>query len=259
MKSVVAALHFLTRIRTHGVPLRESDMGLSLLWYPLVGALVGLLCGGVYYVGLLNVWPQSVSLVLVLALLVGVKDGFHLDGLSDLVDGLYGGDTTDEIYTIMKDPALGPFGALAILGVLAVEFAVLQSLSPVTVLPVLVGVLSLSTGVAALLLCRGRPMKEGRGLASFLMNQRRGWFAPFIVVLMLGLSLIALGLAGLFLLLVTLLATVALSVWYNHRLGGINGDCCGAAIMIVQVVLLLTVGAIDHLGVLPLEGVFASW
>lgn len=259
MKSVVAALHFLTRIRAPGTTLRESDLGFSLLWYPVVGVIVGLLCGLPYHLGFRHLWPAAVSQLLLLLLLVGVKDAFHLDGLSDLVDGLYGGDSPDEVYEIMKDSALGPFGALAILAVLALEYAVLQSLPALRILPVLSGVLGLSTGTAALLICWAQPIRNRRGLASFLIDRRRGWFAPFIVGLMLGLALIVLGVLGLLLLAVAVLSTLLLSAWFKNRLGGVNGDCCGATIMIVQVLLLLCVSAVHHLGLLPLEGIFAAW
>lgn len=259
MKSMIAALQFLTRIRVRQVKLRESDLGFSLLWYPVVGALTGIVCGVFYVFVLRFLWPRGVGLLVLVTVLVGLKDAFHLDGLSDLVDGLFGGETPEEVYSIMKDPNLGPFGALAILVVLALESSVLLTLPARLILPVLAGVLALSTGTAALLLCWGRPVKGKRGLATLIMNHRRTWFGPFILVLMLVIPVIALGLSGVALFALTGLLTWGLLYFYYFRLGGINGDCCGASVMLVQIVLLLTVSFIQFQGILPLESVLTSW
>ncbi|MFB6344746.1 MAG: adenosylcobinamide-GDP ribazoletransferase [bacterium] len=259
MKSAVAALHFLTRIRTTNTTLRESDMGFSLLWYPLVGAIVGLLCGLIYFYAFRFLWPDPVSSLLIVAFLIWVKDAFHLDGLSDLVDGLYGGGSPAEVYEIMKDPALGPFGALAIVTSLSIEYAVLLSLAPPRVLPVLTAVLSLSTASSALLICWGRPMDDRRGLASLLMRQKQDWFAPFILVLMLMISLITLGVAGAIVFMVAVLGTLASSYWFRHRLGGINGDCCGAVTMVVQVLLLLVVSSVETQQLITFSGNQFYW
>ncbi len=254
MRSARAALNFLTRIRIPGSTANRNTMGFSLLWYPIVGSFVGALCSLIERWGFRRFWPPPVSLLLLLCLLVWIKDAFHLDGLSDLVDALYGADSSKEVSTIMKDPALGPFGGLSILFVLTIEYASLNSIPTTGIFPVMSGVIGLSTSSAALLLCWGRPLEDTGSLAALLMERRRVWFGPVVIVLAFGVATLFLGYVGIYLSCITVSLSLGLWFWYENRLGGINGDCCGATAMIVQVVLLLAVSSVEHLGILSISG-----
>jgi cobalamin synthase len=90
------------------------------------------------------------------------------------------------------------------------------------------------------------------------MNQVRSWFGPLLMGLMILVAVVLLGFFGLVLLGITLVLTLGLSLRFEHHLQGINGDCCGASIMIVQTVLLLGASSAFHLG-LPVQGYLGSW
>jgi cobalamin synthase len=66
--------------------------------------------------------------VLVVALSAWVTRGLHLDGLADFADGLGGGSTREEALRIMRDPAVGAFGVIALVLVLVVKIAAVDAL-----------------------------------------------------------------------------------------------------------------------------------
>lgn len=85
MIALLIALQFLTRLPVSlpGMPTPEQ-VGRSLLWYPLVGLLLGLLLWGAHL--LLGPTPALLQAAIILALWVGLSGGLHLDGLADTAD-----------------------------------------------------------------------------------------------------------------------------------------------------------------------------
>ena len=126
MNRLLAAVAFLTR-----VPIRRtfeaSAVGRSALFFPLVGAVIGLL-----QLGALRLMephlPSLLVAVLVVALSAWVTRGLHLDGLADFADGLGGGSTREDALRIMRDPAVGAFGVIALVLVLYVKIACIDAL-----------------------------------------------------------------------------------------------------------------------------------
>lgn len=247
MSSFLASVSFLTRLKfTATQPDREALI-YSIIWFPFVGGLTGLGLGFIFRYGFASIWPDSVGVGVLLLFLVWLKDAFHLDGLSDLVDGLYGGSNPSEIQTVMKDSNLGPFGAVAIIFSLALEYVVLINLPSGEILYVLPLVLGVSTGAAGLVLCWGQRMVGSDGLGAFFIRGRRPWFGSFLMVVMMGIGYLCLSWTGLAISLVAIAVSYGLNRFYQFKLDGVNGDCCGATVMIIQVLLLLGINSLFYL------------
>lgn len=126
MKSFWIALSTLTFFPVRVPRWTVADLRGSLVFYPAVGLLLGLL------VSLNRFWPAPVSIRALLALLTGVvlTRGFHLDGLADCLDGWLGATTPAARYRIMKDPSIGVYGALGLSLILLSKFVFLELLLP---------------------------------------------------------------------------------------------------------------------------------
>ena len=108
------ALQFLTRLPVSlpGMPTPEQ-MGRSLLWYPAVGLLLGLLLWLAHL--LLGQTPGVLQAAIILALWVGLSGGLHLDGLADTADAWVGGfGDRERTLTIMKDPRSGAIAVVVL-------------------------------------------------------------------------------------------------------------------------------------------------
>ena len=119
------ALQFLTRlpVRLPGMP-KPEQIGRSLLWYPLVGVLLGGLLLALH--GLLGDTPALLQAAILLAVWVGLSGGLHLDGLADTADAWIGGHADRQrTLEIMKDPRSGPIAVVVLLLVLLLKFAAL--------------------------------------------------------------------------------------------------------------------------------------
>ena len=120
------ALTVLTRLPMPALAARSESVAESMSMFPLAGILVGTLAGGVFWVlfHLLTPWPAAIMAVAVSLVVTGA---LHEDGLADLADGLGArGDKTARL-SVMRDPHVGTFGALALILSVLVRTALLAS------------------------------------------------------------------------------------------------------------------------------------
>jgi len=114
-KKIINAFGFLTVFKIpEAIAMDEKEVSGSLLYFPLVGFLLGIFISFSFFV--LNLFlPVLVSVLLVLILEVSLTGAAHLDGLADMFDGTFSGKKNkDKILEIMKKSDVGVFGILSI-------------------------------------------------------------------------------------------------------------------------------------------------
>lgn len=210
-------------------------MGRSLLWYPLVGLLAGLLLSlGLW---LLQGAPLPLQSALLLSAWVLFSGGLHLDGLADSADAWLGGfGDRERTLLIMKDPRSGPIAVVTVVLVLLLKFCALLALvqaghwQALLITPVL--------GRAALLaLFLTTPYVRAGGLGQALaehLPRPMGWWV--LGVALLGCVSMGLGWASLIIGIATFAAARAAMM---RRLGGTTGDTAGALLEILEMVVLV--------------------
>ncbi|MBK5345246.1 adenosylcobinamide-GDP ribazoletransferase [Pseudomonas sp. TH49] len=234
------ALQFLSSlpIRLPGMP-EPEQLGRSLLFYPLVGLLFGLI------LWVLNLALSGAPLLLHAALLLTVwvllSGALHLDGLADSADAWLGGfGDRERTLTIMKDPRSGPIAVVTLVLVLLLKFCALLALIEQGHALMLLIVPPL--GRAALLgLFLTTPYVRAGGLGQALADhlpRRAGWWV-------LGASALAcLLIAGVTAIVALVVAFVGF-VWLRQvmmrRLGGTTGDTAGALLELLEMAVLVGV------------------
>lgn len=232
------ALQFLSSlpIRLPGMPAPEQ-LGRSLLFYPLVGLLFGVILWA------LNIALAGAPLLLHAALLLTVwvllSGALHLDGLADSADAWLGGfGDRERTLTIMKDPRSGPIAVVMLVLVLLLKYAALLALiekqqgMALIIVPLigraaLLGLFLTTTYV--------RAGGLGQALADHL-PRKTGWqvlvVSAAVCVLIAGFSAV-----------VALLLAVVVFIWLRHlmvrRLGGTTGDTAGALLELLEMSVLV--------------------
>ena len=131
---------------------KEKDMRYHLIFFPLIGAVIG---AGLYGWGILCRWlelPEFAFTLVAAVIPIFVTGGFHVDGFMDTMDAWKSYKSKEEKLKIMKDPHIGAFSVimLALYGMVylasvsllnrdgyllfAVSFAVARILSALTVM-----------------------------------------------------------------------------------------------------------------------------
>ena len=233
MRGLILATQFLTRLPTP--QLRDFDAGelsRSAIWFPVVGALVGLVAAAGGQLGAqVDPWLAGLAAML---LWLWVTGGLHADGLCDLTDGLAAAHRDPaRLLAVMKEPTVGAFGVMALVALLLGKTILLMLWAKTAIdwlwLPLLAGWARWGAMVWAKAL---PPLAQGSG-------ERFAWDLHWWQIAPLGLLLAALSLLYAPPLLAAPLLVALWLLFLQRRLGGSCGDALGAGIELVECGLLL--------------------
>jgi adenosylcobinamide-GDP ribazoletransferase len=213
---------------------RGGDVRRAAAWFPVVGAAVGALAGGVR-AGLQPILGVPAATVLAVAALVIVTGALHQDGLADTVDGLGVRGDRDRRLAAMRDSSVGVFGALALIGWTLLLVVVLGQLSAAHALEALIAAAALGRW-AALLHAAWSPPARADGLgASFAVGPLALTVASAVGV---AVAVAACGPGpGLAALAAGLVVAILSVVHVRATLGGRTGDTLGATVALTEVVV----------------------
>ena len=99
----------------------------SRAFYPAIGLMIGLVLVGVEE-GSSRVFSEPLTAAFLVAVMIVVTRGLHLDGLMDVFDGVFGGFTPERRLEIMRDSRVGAFGVIGAIAVLLLKYGALVSL-----------------------------------------------------------------------------------------------------------------------------------
>lgn len=235
MRALLIALQFLTilPVRLQG-EFTAQDIGRSLLFYPVVGLLIGIVLSLLGW----NLTSQSpmVSAILVLAVWVTITGALHIDGLADSADAWLGGiGDKAKTLSIMKDPAAGPIAVVTIVLVLLIKFVMLTVLLAEQNWWALIWSVILARTALPLLFLTTDYVRP-HGLGSILKQQQSGVHTRRLMLL---IGVLALFSVGLFALLFGLLVFLLLRYLMERRLNGFTGDTAGAMVELIEAALLI--------------------
>ncbi|WPX66614.1 adenosylcobinamide-GDP ribazoletransferase [Pseudomonas sp. MH10] len=237
------ALQFLSSlpISLPGMP-KPEELGRSLLFYPLVGVLFGLLLMALN--SLLAGTPLMLHAALLLTVWVLLSGGLHLDGLADSADAWLGGfGDRERTLSIMKDPRSGPIAVITLVLVLLLKFCALLALienhhsAGLLLAPVI--------GRSAMLgLFLGTPYVRAGGLGQALADHLpRTLGRQVLLITAVGCVLVA-GMSGA----IALLTAGVCFFWLRHlmlrRLGGSTGDTAGALLELLEMAVLVALALV---------------
>lgn len=206
------------------------DFAMSRIWYPLVGALLGLAWWGVAEAAQRLHATAAIGAFCVLATMLATTGFLHLDGLLDSADALLVPRSPEERLRILKDVHLGSFafgaGALWFLG-MAASLSALRDLAFLVALPVL------SRGVLLLPMQLFPYARSRDGYGAGIRIPTAAWIVPVACTLAAG-AFFPLEAATI------LVVQIAFAWWASRRLGGgITGDIYGACLCLSELSALL--------------------
>ena len=120
----LAAISFLTICP---VSEREEDAASSLVYFPLVGVLLGFLLWSCAY-AFEETFSSTVNALFLVSILSIVTRGLTLDGLAATTDGLDKGEDAGDIRTIMQGGQRGTFGIIGIVLTLLAKYLLISHL-----------------------------------------------------------------------------------------------------------------------------------
>ena len=239
------AVSFLTIVRGPSEPVSP---GRAAKFFPLVGAVLGAAGAGIYLTAIRGL-PDSIAALLTVAFWAAVSGVLHEDGLADVADALRAGRTRDQMLAILKDSRIGAYGALAItLSVLA-RWQALEHLgadpahlmldrsAAARVLKICIAAQAVPRAAMVALAWVSRPVGTGLGFVFSTTLTTTG--AVIAIAQGVVAALICGWQPGFAILAGSYFIVRWMRAWFYRRIGGVNGDCLGAAEQILEVFILV--------------------
>lgn len=246
MIGLVGALQFLTRI-----PIRTSTAiapRRTIIWFPVVGLLVGSVSGAIASSGQELTTPLVAASVAV-AVGLAITGAFHEDGLADLSDAIAGGWTRERRLEILADPCHGTYGVSSLVVSVVVRVACVASLGPAAAFAGLVAAHSLGRGAAVAVMPFARPRSPDRagddpGLGAGASRAVSPGRAVTTVALAVVIAAVAIGWWVAVVVPVAVVAATTIAVIAVRALGTVSGDALGAIEQVVEMTTLVTTSAL---------------
>jgi len=212
-------------------------------YFPVVGLLLGGMTAAFDQI-VLRIWPVQIGSILDVVFLVLLTGAFHIDGLGDAADGLFGHRPKEKILEIMKDSRIGVMGLTAIICALLLKYAGIMGLtSDRSLLLVIIPAYARAGMVFGIRYLDYGRSEEGIGYGFFGESLKpsafTGCLLPVVFSLFLGWKAVWVN--------VCFLALVAgILGYYKKRIGCITGDMLGAMTETVEslLFLLLSIGGL---------------
>lgn len=252
-RTLLIAVRFLTRLPMPDPgPVSDPDFGCCVLFFPLVGFLIGALVWGaselLMGLGVFDLsritssghsLPYGVAAALVLVAWVWLTGGLHLDGLADTADAWIGGlGDRNRTLKIMRDPGSGPFGVMALVLVLLCKWTALSALMTTGAVVSLIWIPVLARAqLLILFLTTPSARPDGMGAAVRTHVPRAATWVWLVVALVVSVPFLGPGWLGLVSTAGILFLLARRSMM--ARLGGFSGDTAGALVELSETLMLV--------------------
>ena len=229
----------------------EEDMQYSLIWFPMVGVVIGALVCLVNIPACMKEVPAAVRILVSLLIPVIITGGFHIDGFMDTEDALRSYAPVEKKLEILKDPHIGAFAVIGLVRTglifaLAVTVIVLYTQSSTDNILLFAAVFVIGRILSGLTSLFFRKARKDGMLRKETAGNRRGVIWCLLVWLLLSggfVLYVEIGKGA-----VLLLAFGASVVWYRHRayrlFGGVTGDTAGHFLVSAQTTAAAALAAV---------------
>lgn len=244
LKNFITALQFLTVITvSKDQEADESDLARSMVFFPFVGLLIGLLLVWADR-ALLLFFPDTITNIFLLVIAMLVTRALHIDGLADSIDGIMGGKDRESRLAIMRDSRIGTAGVLGIVFVLLIRYVCLNNLFDDYKAAALLTAPAFGRWSQMLMMFQANYGREDGLGRAFVGHVRLGGLTAASVIA-LGISAYVIvqdGRTAVLAVAIPLLIALFTVLWRWYvvrRIGGVTGDAVGAASEMNEAVTLL--------------------
>jgi adenosylcobinamide-GDP ribazoletransferase len=214
----------------------KLPIGASAVFFPIVGIAIGAVVGAVDWV-LRTFLSQEITSVLLVTVLAVASAGRQLDGFANTCDGLIGFRGREWAIATMRDRRLGSFGVAAIGFLLILKVRSFDLLSDYRFAGILLPPMIGRAAIVALA-HRARAAagdSEGEQFDRVISPRDLAVACGFAAIV----TIVVAGALGLLVAIVATLATIALRVYFDRRLGGVTGHTLDAAAETIETLTLV--------------------
>jgi adenosylcobinamide-GDP ribazoletransferase len=250
------ALMFYTRIPCpKNITHDPTYLNKATRYFPLIGWIVGGI-GAVFFAISYKIFSLELAILFCLLANILTTGAFHEDGFADVCDGFGGGWTKEKILKIMKDSAIGAYGAIGLVLLFAIKFFAIKEvidtdsnyyivITECTFLFVMVHALSRLTAISIIFTTeyvREDELSKSKPIAK--QNTWKEIVGAFIFGLAPLLFLAFFNWKYILILIPLCVLRFFLIRYFKKWIGGYTGDCLGATQQLAEVIIYLSIIAL---------------
>ena len=211
---------------------------------PILGFFIGLIQSLIYLILRNNSWSVYASVPLCLASGYLITGGLHLDGLMDTFDGIFAGK--NKCLKAMKDSQIGAFGVQSLFFITLIQISCLLKIQSqiIFILPI-----CLFWGRFSNLIFIDRFNYITYETKSISHKKYWNGFKKeslvsitfifiFIIYYLISYKSVPFLIQTFFLLLIGFFISYKIPKFLGNKIGGFNGDACGASVVLVETTML---------------------
>lgn len=234
IKGLILSLQFFTRIPVNiAIDFNSKNIKYSIFFLPLVGAVIGAVGGGIFYI--LKPYNNLIAGFLALISTIGLTGGLHLDGLSDTCDGFFSNKDKERTLEIMKDSRIGAFGVLSLILLILFKFILIISIERL-VLAMILSFINSRLVVSRIISYKKVSKEEGLGSLFHRSNPKTLTLISTMIYIVI---LFLLDIRFIIPLIITFLLGEYISKVSYRKIDGLTGDIYGTIIELGEVISLL--------------------
>ena len=239
VKNVVG---FLTILPIGMDPNYLSEAAKHLYLFPLVGALLGFLGGGLGWLGL-HVFPPLVVGMLALGIIILLSGFHHIDGLLDFGDGVMAVGSPKRKIRVMHDQKVGTGGVALTLTVLLTTSFCIAELGLLYIIPALI--IAETSAKFSMIVAAMAGKSAHKGMNTYFVNAMHDTHGHyrFLIALIasLTLALVFLRFMGPIVVAVGIIAGLGMAVIAHRHFNGVTGDVFGATNEITRMICIIAI------------------
>ena len=236
-------LQFLTRISIVKQTIwTEENFGGSVKFFPMIGAVLGVISSSIALIFLSLEIPQNLSAAILSILPIILTGGIHADGFMDTCDGILSGREKDRALEIMKDSRAGSMAVASFVCISILNFAItldLQSQPHMLIVAFFsTPIISRAMMVATIgLFPYARP--SGMGFAFAKYTTRKTIALAIFQMIALTIPVAIFFPRGLLIAMISsAIFTWRFGIYSTQKLGGVTGDVYGLVTVMVESICL---------------------
>lgn len=213
---------------------KTADIAKSVIFFPIAGLLLGLICTVSYYLIVYLTHNHLVAALFPVFLLGFLSRGLHLDGIADTFDALHFAKYDKKrALEVMKDNTAGAFGVSALILLLLAKFVLIYSIPYDYIFGVLVLIPVISRWTPSLVARFTTPASE-KGLGFTFTEYVTTEYFLICSIITFILSVVFLGLPGILIFLSVIIFSSLLTWFFSSSFGGTTGDIYGSVIELTE-------------------------
>lgn len=247
--SMMIAFSMYSQIPVPQVQWTKERMKYAMCFFPLIGAVIGLLEYGAILL-LRTLGFPFLEQILPVVIPVVVTGGIHMDGLLDVIDAKSSHGETEKKLEILKDPHTGAFAIIGCGIYFLLYLAFFMEMRPVMI-PAFCITFVITRALSGLSVVTF-PMAKKSGLAATFSDGAHKRVVGTVMALYLIISLPAVWLlTGATAALGVFVISFVVFLYYYHmakrEFGGITGDLAGYFLQILELALVMVLAILSHM------------